>query len=55
MDKYNQFLDEYERLCRETGYYFDITEGNGLGIFYVASNEEDFAQHIADFRGGRDD
>ena len=54
MDKYNEFLDEYAKLCRETGYYFNTTEGGFLGVFRVDRNEADFQQQIKDLGGSND-
>lgn len=53
--KYDEFIDEYEKLCRKTGYCLSITNGGELHMFWVSSMEEEFNEHIAELRGGTDD
>ena len=51
---YENFVKGYERLCKDTGYYFDITEGDTLGIFLLRANLAAFEQQIKDIGGTND-
>lgn len=50
MDKVEEFINEYEELCKKHQLYIDATAGGSVGIFKTAHVESEFDEVITRWR-----
>lgn len=50
MDAVEEFIKEYEALCRKYNLYIDATAGDSVGVFKTTHNESEFEQVLERWR-----